>query len=592
MSCRDEQLNERSRWQLLGVSLLRSYALIAAAMFFVEQNALRISAADKPPEVLEAVRKSMGFFKDNLQNIGPAEFGLVAYACLSAGESPDSPLVKPLIEKVLAKFESDGYKATQHHNYEAGVDAMALAAADKQKYRGQLQLIANYLIANQLPNGGWDYLGQDHGGDTSISQYGMLGLWAAARAGVDIPIKPLDQIASWHLKTQLKNGAWSYQPYSGDNTMKHSMTVAGIGTLGVARLLTAANPRDLEALVDEPETKTKKNEKAFGVLEKVTTTEDGNQPTSAKPANEGPYKPQVTQAGMDAAMRRGLGWLGTNYTVDKNALGWHLYYLYGMERAASLANVDKIAGHDWYVEGYRVLLKLQDQDGGWRDAIGSKVSSTCFAVLFLMRATEKLVPISAPKPTAAKVTVGGGILSGGRGLPSDLANVDTKGGQVTAKKMDTPIDKLLAVLENPKSQQVESAQAALVEAVLVGKREELVGQKDLLVKLAKDSRLEVRRTAFWALGRCGDLRVAPLLIQGLMDPEYDVAVEARNSLCLLSRRPRGFGLPEDVLDKLPETAPQAERDSVFEKWHREDVRRWKDWYQSVRPYDERDRLPE
>jgi hypothetical protein len=132
----------------------------------------------------------------------------------------------------------------------------------------------------------------------------------------------------------------------------------------------------------------------------------------------------------------------------------------------------------------------------------------------------------------------------------------------------------------------------LIEAVQIGKREELIGQKDLLIKLTKDSRVEVRRTAYWALGRCGDLRVAPLLIQGLNDPEYDVVVEARNSLCLLSRRPRGFGLPEDVLQKLPENTPQAERDAVIDKWYREDVQRWKEWYQSVRPYEERDRLPE
>lgn len=549
-------------------------------------------AADKPPEVLAAVEKAMGYFLKSSQAAAPHEAGLVAYACLSAGQSADSPVVAAMMSKVLAKFTADGYAPTLHHSYEAGVDAMALAAADKQKYRDKLELIANYLIKNQRTNGSWDYVGMDHGGDTSITQYGMLGLWAAARAGVEIPSRVLDQAANWHLRTQLRNGGFGYQPLGGDTDVKHSMTVAGIGSLGIARLLLSRNPQAMETLVDEPEVKPKKPEKTFGVLEKVTPKDAPDQPETPAAPTDANFKPQVTQKGMDDAMRRGLGWIGSNYTVDKNALGWHLYYLYGLERAASLSNVEKIGNHDWYVEGYRLLLKNQDANGGWTD-IGGGISSSCFAVLFLVRATEKLVPNAPPpKPTPKAPTFGGGLLAGGRGLPTDLSNVDTKDGTITAKKTDTPLDKLLAELENPKSQKVESAQAALVEAVQVGQREQLIGQKDLLLKLAKDSRVDVRRTAFWALARCNDLRVAPVLIQGLMDPDYDAAVEARNALCVLSRRPRGFGLPDDLIAKLPQGASQAEKESAFERWRDEDVRRWREWYQSVRPYSERDKLPD
>jgi hypothetical protein len=83
-----------------------------------------------------------------------------------------------------------------------------------------------------------------------------------------------------------------------------------------------------------------------------------------------------------------------------------------------------------------------------------------------------------------------------------------------------------------------------------------------------------------------------VLINGLMDVDFDAAVEARNALCVLSRRPRGFGLPDDLIEKLPATATQAEKDSAFEKWRDEDVRRWRAWYQAVRPYSERDKLPD
>ena len=593
MTSHCDRSDRRSSWRSVEACSWRCLAVAVLVVFIAAQCSSRVFSAEKPPEVLAAVRKALDYLRNiDSKNVPKEEFGLMAYTCISAGMPSDDPFVTGLIDKILLKFKSDGYSPEIHHIYEAGVDAMVLAAADKQKYRDQIQLVANYLLKNQRVNGSWDYPNQNNGGDTSISQYGMLGLWAAARSGVEIPVKALDQSAIWHLQTQLSNGAFSYQP-RGNSSPKHSMTMAGVGSMGIARLLMSRNPQELESLADEPEAKTKKNEKAFGVLERVTAKETPDQPAAAAPSDAS-YKPQVSSRDLDAAMKRGLGWLATNYTVDKKAMVgdtiWHLYYLYGLERAASLANLEKIGGHDWYTEGYRVLLKVQEADGGWTD-FGSKSSATCFAVLFLVRATEKLIP-NAPRAAPKAATFGGGLLAGGRGLPTDLANVDTKDGNVTAKKTNTPLDKLLAELENPKSQKVESAQAALVEAVQVGQREQLIGQKDLLLKLAKDSRVEVRRTAFWALARCNDLRVAPVLIQGLMDVDFDAAVEARNALCVLSRRPRGFGLPDDLIAKLPENASQAEKDSGFEKWRDADLRRWREWYQSVRPYSERDKLPD
>ena len=46
--------------------------------------------------------------------------------------------------------------------------------------------IAAYLISRQNGNGSWDYSDRNQG-DTSISQYAVLGLWEAENAGVDVP---------------------------------------------------------------------------------------------------------------------------------------------------------------------------------------------------------------------------------------------------------------------------------------------------------------------------------------------------------------------------------------------------------------------
>jgi hypothetical protein len=78
-------------------------------------------------------------------------------------------------------------------------------------------------------------------------------------------------------------------------------------------------------------------------------------------------------------------------------------------------------------------------------------------------------------------------------------------------------------------------------------------------------------------------------------------VEARNALCVLSRRPAGFGLADSPVAGLAEdagtagfkpltVAGEAERKSAIEQWQKEAVRNWQQWYLKYRPYEERDNL--
>jgi hypothetical protein len=85
---------------------------------------------------------------------------------------------------------------------------------------------------------------------------------------------------------------------------------------------------------------------------------------------------------------------------------------------------------------------------------------------------------------------------------------------------------------------------------------------------------------------------AKWLIQGLVDPEPTVMREASLALCILSRRPDGCGQPIDPLDDvqmgLSEEATEEERTKRLNVWKIESKKRWTDWYQKNRPYDERD----
>ena len=75
--------------------------------------------------------------------------------------------------------------------------------------------------------------------------------------------------------------------------------------------------------------------------------------------------------------------------IDVNVQGklpkWHIYYLYGLERIGMLYGTDRIGSHDWYDEGAAWLIKHQADNGSWRN-----VPDTCFAILFLRRATAPL----------------------------------------------------------------------------------------------------------------------------------------------------------------------------------------------------------
>jgi hypothetical protein len=81
---------------------------------------------------------------------------------------------------------------------------------------------------------------------------------------------------------------------------------------------------------------------------------------------------------------------------------WHYYYLYSLERAGDMTATPKLGAHDWYAEGAQYLLKSQIDNGSWKNMGADDVLASCFAILFLKRATKPLVLIKTgdekPKP--------------------------------------------------------------------------------------------------------------------------------------------------------------------------------------------------
>ena len=582
-------------------------ALLAGGVLAASAVAVPAAHPDDP-NIRSAIGRAVGYLKGRAKNAQPGYGSLVAYALMKAKVPPTDPDVAAAMTKILRKIEGNNgvYTAPSHDIYEAGVDLMALEAADPEKYKPQIEQIVKFILKHQLANGSWDYPGGSNGGDTSITQYALLGLWAAARAGVKVADDVWSRAGKWYLNYQLKqgpiNGAFSYHPAAqiakADTTASHAMTAAGVGSMLVVRLQLYPGTRGVRA----PQAKRRKNAKArkkFGVLETIKPKEDKNK--KAKAAAPAPSGPNVAAGVLDGGIGKGIGWLGTNYTIVqiRGLQKWPMYYLYALERAAALGEFERLADHDWYAEGSAHLVKVQYKNGSWAGQGGGTGAgtgtpeSTAFALLFLVKSTAKILKRSLGTPDDGAT----GLQAGGRGLSSDLSLVGVSDGKVKSKKTELPIDRLLAELENPANLSVEDAQVAIVETIQIGNREALIGQKERLKKLAEHPDGNVRRTAFWALGRCEDLQLVPLLLRGLSDNDVSVVVEARNALCTLSRKPRGIlrngvALVADPLAGLPTTASDEQRRKAIDTWQNKLKVRWWRWYFRIRPYTQRDALDE
>ncbi len=579
-----------------------------------------VSAQNLNSAVKASIRRGVTFLKKAGFGIGDGNTSLGAYAMLVGGEPPNQPLIAKSIQFVKDKIKQGSYEPFGHHVYEAGIDLMMLEAAGGDQYAAEMEVIVEYLVSNQRSPGQWDYPNQNNGGDTSITQYAILGLWAARRAGVEVPLDTWNRAAKWLMTTQAKNeGGFPYHAQSGVVDPLHSMTAAGAGCLGVIKLNLPAekkktpaagivtpdsNVGDSESKKDDP--KKPSVYTTYGILERIDFGE-GEKKRAEEAIDEGgdgeefdPFTqvPEgerlVTREELDRAMGRGVGWIATRFTVSRpssshnNAWGEN-YYLYCLERMAALRNLQRIGNHDWYTEGASHLMNTQQQDGSWnrKNASMTTVASTSFAILFLSRSTGKLVGIPQPDD------VGNGLLAGGRGLADDLSQVRVKDGKVVEEeKPKTPIDELLAELSDPTKLSLEEAQTAIVEQVQIGNREELIGQKETLLKLVKHPDTEIRRTALWALARCDDMQLVPAMIDALEESDVDVIVEARNALCTMTRMPRGLGMPDNPLEGLPANARQAQKDAAVEKWRTEALKRWRGWYYENRPYTKRDDIAE
>jgi hypothetical protein len=390
--------------------VFRTAALTLAALL----GATSLPAQDKPATSVDparvdnAIRKGIAWLKTAGSPIGPVDGKsltsdeLILWTFVHARVPENDARFRELLKKIL--------EAPLEGTYTVSLQAMVLEEIDRVKYQTRIAHCAQFLVDNQCRNGQWSYgqpttLPNDipsvgtpstatarkgaldfsqekekvkpkvvrkltvkkqrdglESGDNSNTQYAVLGLRACNEAGIVVPAEVIQKAIDWWRSTIVmeKNGGapaavatgpgdpgvepgfWRYRPDHPNRI--YGMTAGGVGSLCI--------------------------------LNKI----------------------QGTNWKADKAARAGISWLGAHFNAaqsDEEKFR-HYYYLYALERAAILYGTETLGKHVWYAEGANWLLDGQKPDGSWD--VGDRtwapwnpVWDTCFAILFLKRATRPLV---------------------------------------------------------------------------------------------------------------------------------------------------------------------------------------------------------
>jgi len=235
---------------------------------------------------------------------------------------------------------------------------------------------------------GWSYPRKERNNyaDHSNTQFALLGLQSAARCGVRTKAEVFQKALTHFLKYQEKAGPRVQRVRMlEDRKHGHVSYRTLTGAFDNARGWTYGSSQTPRWGTGQHVTETTGSMTAVGVASIIICLD--------QLGPRGVGKSQRSRA--QRAVRDGLAWLDHHFTVKENPghheKGWFYYYLYGIERAAVLADRRHLGRHDWYREGAEELMSTQNGDGAWYDKTYCGPEPTaCLALLFLTKATVPL----------------------------------------------------------------------------------------------------------------------------------------------------------------------------------------------------------
>ncbi|MFH1422730.1 MAG: prenyltransferase/squalene oxidase repeat-containing protein [Planctomycetota bacterium] len=380
---------------------------------------------------------------------------LCVYTLLKGGESPKSPAVQKAVAfmrsrpfkhvysvacyvlALSALYTTDSHKAedkeiSSEEKIRTTIQDDPAADFRKKAAPQDKKMVidaVDWLVKNQQANV-WRY--PQHGEDTSNTQYVMLAFNEAQRLGIPIPISSCLKTAQFFVK---------HQEESGPEVEWFPVPAADVSIRNLRKL--EKEIRKEIGKIEKELKKDKDKERADGLTTSVLEDARDKIFSGEKkkmfargwcympidPANQ-EWRKEITgsmttsgiisltvcksvlegtpeysadfSVKVDQAIRDGCAWIAHKFTVTTNPTKsgdrflHHYYYLYGLERAGALTLVFSFGTHNWYKEGAELILSQQQDDGSWI-ALGGGTSGpipdTCFAILFLKKATTPIVNV-------------------------------------------------------------------------------------------------------------------------------------------------------------------------------------------------------
>lgn len=175
--------------------------------------------------------------------------------------------------------------------------------------------------------------------DRSVSQYGVLGMWALEQAGMEVPLTYWELVNFAWMRAQHPDGGWSYRKADGPDkgNSSYTMTAAGIATLFITQDYTLGNVAACRGNI----------------------------------SNE--------------HIERGLAWMDKHINEALNSGNY--YGMYGIERIGVASGRKYFGTVNWYDVGADYMVKNQAADGSW----GGDIPNTCFGLLFLSRGRAPVI---------------------------------------------------------------------------------------------------------------------------------------------------------------------------------------------------------
>lgn len=314
-------------------------------------------APPDPAQVDAAVKKGVKWLRAEQDagggfGTGPGETALALLALRHAGV----PALDPACMRAAARLAR---QLPDGSVYGAALGVMALLEQDPAAHKKEIERLVSDLVRGQCRNGQWTYnyrnTATKRGGDNSNTQLAAIALAVARARRLSVPDETFARLDAFLVESQNADGGFGYS-YNQRVSSYASMTAGGAMMLALC-----GDPKRAEL------------RRAFAWLAR-----------DFDPANN---------RGAAGAFGKGKGRRGDNF--------WKHYWLWSLERACGAAGVKDLDGQDWYALGARHLLDKQKEDGGWRDP-ERPIQATCFALLFLQRAT-----VRALTPTPVTTTPGG-----------------------------------------------------------------------------------------------------------------------------------------------------------------------------------------